>query len=159
MLADTHIADGSSKRLDEQVLRAAVGADLILHAGDVTGAELLADLADRAPVRAVLGNNDTGLEAELPERLELALEGVDVAMVHDSGPTKGRPARLRRWFPEADLVVFGHSHQPVDATAEDGLRIFNPGSCTRRRRAPTRTFGELMIVDGSIVGLRHHHLS
>jgi len=81
------------------------------------------------------------------------LDGVHVAMVHDSGATAGRPARLRRWFPTADLVVFGHSHLPEDRSGPDGLRIFNPGSCTQRRRAPTRTFGLLEITGGAITEL------
>lgn len=153
VIADTHIPDGSGRRLDEPVLNASAEADLILHAGDVTGGDLLHELGRLAPVRAVLGNNDRGLEADLPERLEVDLDGVHVAMVHDSGATAGRPARLRRWFPTADLVVFGHSHLPEDRSGPDGLRIFNPGSCTQRRRAPTRTFGLLEITGGAITEL------
>ncbi len=80
-------------------------------------------------------------------------------MVHDSGATKGRPARLRRWFPDAALVVFGHSHQPVDEPGLDGQRLFNPGSCTQRRRVPTRTFGVLEVDGGGVTSLRHHHLT
>lgn len=153
VLADTHIPDGSGRRLDDRVLNAAAEADLILHAGDVTGGELLDELGLLAPVWAVLGNNDRGLDPLLPERLEMDLEGVHVAMVHDSGASAGRPSRLRRWFPTAELVVFGHSHMPEDRSGPDGLRIFNPGSCTHRRRAPARTFGVLDIAGGAIAGL------
>jgi putative phosphoesterase len=156
LLADTHVRDGGTP-LDERVLQAAADADLILHAGDVTGAELLDRLGELAPVDAVLGNNDVDLADVLPERLELDVDGVSVAMVHDSGPSKGRPGRLRRWFPDADLVVFGHSHLPEDG-AEDGLRIFNPGSPTQRRRAPTRSYGVLEVDGGRILDLRHEHL-
>lgn len=152
VLADTHIADGSGRGLDRRVLDAAAAADLVLHAGDITGPNLMAELGQLARVHAVLGNNDRELD-HLPERLELDLGGVRVAMVHDSGATKGRPARLRRWFPTADLVVFGHSHLPEDRSGPDGLRIFNPGSCTQRRRAPTRTFGVLETAAGAITRL------
>ncbi len=158
VIADTHVRDGGGP-LDERVLSAAAEADLVLHAGDVTGSELLERLAELAPVHAVLGNNDVDLVGTLPERLELDLDGVAVAMVHDSGASAGRPGRLRRWFPEADLVVFGHSHLPQDVTTDDGTRLFNPGSPTQRRRAPTRTYGTLEVRDGRIVDLRHVHLS
>ena len=158
VLADTHVRDGGGP-LDERVLSAAAEADLVLHAGDVTGSELLERLAELTPVHAVLGNNDVDLVGTLPERLELDLDGVAVAMVHDSGASAGRPGRLRRWFPEADLVVFGHSHLPENATTDDGTRLFNPGSPTQRRRAPTKTYGMLEVREGRIVDLRHVHLS
>jgi len=158
LLTDTHVADGSGRQLDQRVWSAVEQADLVLHAGDVTGAELLEQLGAVAPVHAVLGNNDRDLQQVLPERLELELDGVQVAMVHDGGARNGRPARLARWFPSADLVVFGHSHLPEDSSGPGGQRIFNPGSCTQRRRAPTRTFGVLQLDAGRITELRHVHL-
>lgn len=128
------------------------GADLILHAGDVCTAAVLDELAGFAPVRAVLGNNDGPDVADwgAPERLELDLDGLPTAMVHDSGPAKGRTARMRRWFPDAELVVFGHSHIPMDETG-DGVRIFNPGSPTDRRRQPHGTIGLLTIESGRLL--------
>lgn len=84
-----------------------------------------------------------------PEVLELTLAGVAVAMLHDSGPARGRGARLRRRFPHADLVVFGHSHVPWDEVHE-GQRAFNPGSPTDKRRQPHRTMGELVLEDGEV---------
>jgi putative phosphoesterase len=155
VLSDTHIPDGSLRTLDDRVLAAVADADAVLHAGDVTGADLLDRLAERAPVHAVLGNNDVGLRGTLPEELELGLDGVTVALVHDAGPARGRPARLAGRFPEADLVVFGHSHLPEDTVGDDGPRLFNPGSPTQRRRAPTRSFGMLEIRNGRIVDLHH----
>jgi predicted phosphodiesterase len=70
-------------------------------------------------------------------------------MVHDSGHAAGRLARLRREFPAAELVVFGHSHIPLDESG-NGLRIFNPGSPTDRRRQPAGTLGVLRIVDAHL---------
>jgi hypothetical protein len=70
--------------------------------------------------------------------------------VHDSGQATGRPARLRRWFPDAGLVVFGHSHIPLNEV-HDGQRIFNPGSPTDKRRQPRGTAGLLLISDGELV--------
>jgi putative phosphoesterase len=126
-------------------------ADLILHAGDVCTASVLAELARYAPVTAVVGNNDHPDVAEwgAAETAQLDLDGLRVAMVHDSGPAAGRLARMRRRFPAADLVVFGHSHIPLDESAS-GLRIFNPGSPTDRRRQPHGTLGVLEIDSGHL---------
>jgi len=130
-------------------------ADLILHAGDVCTASVLDELSGYAPVRVVRGNNDGADVAEwgAPETLELELAGLAVAMVHDSGTAAGRSARLRRRFPAARLVIFGHSHIPLDQVS-DGIRIFNPGSPTDRRRQPRGTFGLLHIDDGHLVEAR-----
>ena len=126
-------------------------ADVILHAGDVCAAWVLDELAGYAPVRAVLGNNDGPDVAAwgAPPDLELDLGGLRVAMIHDSGPAARRTARMRRRYPAADLVVFGHSHIPLDQTA-DGIRIFNPGSPTDRRRQPRGTVGVLRIEAGRL---------
>jgi putative phosphoesterase len=129
-------------------------ADLILHAGDVCIAPVLAELADYAPVVAVLGNNDRPDVAQwgAAETAQFDLDGLSVAMVHDSGAAAGRLARMRRRFPRADLVVFGHSHIPLDEVDEShsGLRIFNPGSPTDRRRQPHGTLGVLEIDSGRL---------
>ncbi len=130
--------------------------DVVLHAGDVMTADLLDALRERRPVHAVLGNNDGALVGALPERVELELAGVRLAMVHDSGARAGRERRMRRWFPGADIVVFGHSHIPIDAEGDGGQRLFNPGSAVQRRRQPQRTMGVLELADGGIV--RHEIL-
>ena len=127
------------------------GADLILHAGDVCTASVLTELAEYAPVVAVVGNNDRPEVASWGAQptAELDLDGLSVAMVHDSGAASGRLLRMRRRFPRADLVVFGHSHIPLDQSAP-GLRIFNPGSPTDRRRQPHGTLGVLEIDSGRL---------
>jgi hypothetical protein len=125
--------------------------DLILHAGDVCTAGVLDELASYAPVQAVIGNNDGPDIAAwgATPTFEAELAGVKVAMIHDSGPTKGRPARLRKLFPDAHLVVFGHSHIPWDHE-EQGQRTINPGSPTDRRRQPRGTFGLLDLDEGVV---------
>ena len=150
VLADTH-APRRWRACPPRVARHLRRADLILHAGDVCTASVLAELAEYAPVAAVIGNNDGPDVAEwgAAETAELDLDGLSVAMVHDSGAAAGRLARLRRRFPRADLVVFGHSHIPLDESAS-GLRIFNPGSPTDRRRQPHGTLGVLEIDSGHL---------
>ena len=101
-------------------------ADVVLHAGDVVTGDLLDALRARRPVHAVLGNNDKALVGALPDRLELELAGVPLGMVHDSGPRAGRERRMRRWFPAARLVVFGHSHEPIDAEGLDASACSTP---------------------------------
>jgi uncharacterized protein len=151
VLSDTH-APRYWKGCPPEVARRLEGVDLILHAGDVCRAQVLEELAAFAPVRAVLGNNDAADVAAwgAPETLRLDLDGLPAAMVHDAGPARGRPRRLRERFPGAELVVFGHSHIPLDLT-EGGLRIFNPGSPTDRRRQPRGTMGLLWVEGGRLL--------
>jgi len=150
VLSDTHIRKGGSRRLPDAVYRALEGADVVLHAGDLVSDVVLDDLAGFAPVKAVLGNNDVGLEDVLPIELSVDLDGVGVAMVHDSGARTGRAARMYRRFPEADVVVFGHSHIPWNEPGVDGQLLFNPGSPTDRRRQPSGTLGILHIKDARL---------
>ena len=154
VLADTH-APRRWRQCPPAVAAHLREADLILHAGDVCTAAVLDELSAYAPVRVVLGNNDGPDVAAwgAPETLELDLAGLAVAMVHDSGAAPGRLARMRRRFPAAELVIFGHSHIPWDEAA-GGVRVFNPGSPTDRRRQPRGTFGILRIDDGNLVEAR-----
>jgi putative phosphoesterase len=93
------------------------------------------------------------LRRELPKSLSLELEGVTLAVIHDAGPAKGRLERLHARFPDADAVVFGHSHMPLHEE-RDGFQIFNPGSPTERRRSPSRSMGKATI-EGGAIELRH----
>ena len=151
VLSDTHLRAGRTRQLPDAVWAAIADCQLVLHAGDVVDASLLDALDGRhVPYRAVLGNNDLTLRDTLPERAQFDIEEVRVAMVHDSGATKGRAARLRKWFPEAQIVVFGHSHTPYNEW-HDGQLLFNPGSPTERRREPMHTFGVIEIDAGRVV--------
>ncbi len=149
-IADTHLRPGSARRLPAGAMAHLAEADAILHAGDIVTGDLLEELSGLAPVHAVLGNNDVDLRGHLPEVLELELGGVPVAMVHDGGASVGRPARLRRRFPGAALVVFGHSHIPMLVDGVDGQRLCNPGSPTQRRRQPHHTIAVLELGGGAI---------
>ena len=154
MLSDTH-APRRWKSCPPAVADWLRGADAILHAGDVCTAVVLAELAQYAPVHAVLGNNDGPDVADwgAPPKLEIELGGLPVAMIHDSGQAAGRLRRMRTAFPAADLVVFGHSHIPLD-DSDGRLRIFNPGSQTDRRRQPHGTLGVLGISGGQLIEAR-----
>ncbi|WP_237267844.1 metallophosphoesterase family protein [Tessaracoccus flavus] len=125
-------------------------ADLILHAGDVCVPQVLDELAEYAPVRVVMGNNDGEAVRDwgAPDELEFLAEGVRIAMIHIAGPRQGRGRRMRRRFPDADVVVFGHSHIPWDGV-EDGIHLLNPGSVADPRREPSPTFAVLTVDAGN----------
>lgn len=148
VVADTHLSGAG--RLPAALAEVLSGADVVLHAGDVTSRAALDELRTLTRrLEVVRGNNDRDLP-ELPAELILDLDGLAVALVHDSGPARGRAARLARRFPAAALVVFGHSHVPVDEPGLAGQRLFNPGSPTQRRRQPVGTFGRLAVAGGRL---------
>jgi putative phosphoesterase len=152
IISDTHLPRGG-RRLPDACVERLRAADLVLHAGDIATAEVLAGIeALGPPVRAVHGNVDeAALRARLPAALVVEAAGARIAVVHDAGPATGRLRRLRRRFPDADAVVFGHSHIPLHETGADGLQIFNPGSPTDRRRQPRHTMGLARVEAGTIV--------
>jgi uncharacterized protein len=152
VISDTH-APRFWKRCPPAVAEHLRAAQLILHAGDVCTPAVLEELKQFAPVRVVLGNNDGPDVAAwgATETAEFEVEGLAVAMIHDSGPREGRLNRLSRRFPAARLVIFGHSHIPLDQSGRD-LRILNPGSPTDKRRQPHGTLALLDIADGTVVG-------
>jgi putative phosphoesterase len=126
-------------------------ADAILHAGDFIELSVFEELcALGPPVHAVRGNVDSSeLQARLPAARVVSVGAVRIAMLHDAGPATGRLARMRRRFPDADAVVFGHSHLPLHEST-DGFAIFNPGSPTERRRAPHHTMGIATVEGGRV---------
>ncbi len=151
LLADTHIPK-RAKRLPDEVLRAVDVADIVVHAGDWVDIETLTLLQDRAAVlHGVWGNNDgPELRERLPEVARFAVEGVDMAIVHETGAATGRESRMDAAFPGVDLLVFGHSHIPWDTVAPSGMRLLNPGSPTDRRRQPVCTMMTVTIDAGRI---------
>jgi len=151
VLADTHLKSGLDG-LPAHLLDSLRRADAILHAGDIGSAVALAGLRELNDLYAVLGNNDLELVGVLPEQLTVELAGVRIGLIHDSGQAAGRAARMARRFPDAHLVVFGHSHIPVNEPGVGGQLLFNPGSPTQRRTQPNRTFGRLRLVGGRVRG-------
>jgi uncharacterized protein len=150
IISDTHMPRGE-RTIPVLCLERCRRADAILHAGDLVDVPVLELLRSLGPpVHAVAGNGDTApLAAILPRRLELTFEGVRIGMVHDPGEARGRMQSLVAAFPAADAVIFGHTHSPQHEE-EGGVQIFNPGSPTVRRRAPTHTMGIARIEGGKI---------
>jgi putative phosphoesterase len=150
VISDTHLPRGK-RRIPDACVASMRASDLILHAGDFTYPEVLEEIeALGPPVAAVHGNVDTEeLRQRLPEARLVNAGDVKIAMLHDAGPSYGRLERMRLRFPDADAVVFGHSHIPLHEE-RDGFQIFNPGSPTDRRRQPKHTMGVARIDCGRI---------
>jgi hypothetical protein len=144
VVADTHCPEFMA-RLPETLQPALRGVEMILHAGDVDGEGTLAELQQIAPVQAVRGDHDRALAA-LPRVRELEIDGRRVVLVHGNRarwieepqtllwtlslgyfrPHRALPRALRRRFPTADVIVYGHTHRP-QVEAIDGALVFNPG--------------------------------
>jgi uncharacterized protein len=159
LTADTHVP-GRARDLPEPLWRAVEAADVVVHAGDWVDVALLDRVQARAArLVAVYGNNDRPpLRARLPEVARVELNGVRLAVVHETGPAGGRESRCMRRFPDCDVLVFGHSHIPWDSTAPNGLRLLNPGSPTDRRRQPVATYLTARAEDGRLADVVLHPL-
>ncbi|MGN6743368.1 MAG: metallophosphoesterase family protein [Amnibacterium sp.] len=149
VLADTHLPK-RAKALPPEVLAELDRSDGVVHAGDWVDEATLDALLARAPfVLGCAGNNDgPELHRRLPEVARAELDGVRLAVVHETGQAPGRERRMDEAFPDTDVLVFGHSHIPWDSTTPRGLRLLNPGSPTDRRRQPHRTYGVLELDAG-----------
>src|SRR5919202_6359425 len=157
LTSDTHVPQ-RSRDLPHELWAAIGAADVVVHAGDWVDVSLLDQLEERSRrLLAVHGNNDHGpLRERLPEVARAEIEGLHIAVVHETGDRKGREERCAARFPDADLLVFGHSHIPWDTTAPSGLRLLNPGSPTDRRRQPFATFVTAVADEGELRQLGFH---
>lgn len=150
VVSDTHVP-ARARSLPAPVLHAADAADLIVHAGDWVTASVLDELETHGDVLGVWGNNDgADLRARLPEVARRDIDGLRVAVVHETGSAKGREERMDAAFPDTDLLIFGHSHIPWDTVTARGMRLLNPGSPTDRRRQPHRTYATALAEDGTL---------
>jgi putative phosphoesterase len=159
LISDTHLPT-RAKKLPEPVWEAVDDADVVIHAGDWVNVELLDELSERADrLIGCWGNNDgPELRRRLPEVARETLDGLRVAVVHETGGKQGRELRCEKAYPDVDLLVFGHSHIPWDTTSPRGLRLLNPGSPTDRRRQPFCTYQTATITDGRLENVALHNL-
>ncbi|WP_433724313.1 metallophosphoesterase family protein [Actinoplanes sp. CA-051413] len=159
LMADTHLPK-RARDLPAELWAAVDAADVVVHAGDWVDVPLLDELTARSKrLIACYGNNDgPALRGRLPEIARAELDGLRLAVVHETGQATGREQRCTARFPDTDVLVFGHSHIPWDTTAETGLRLLNPGSPTDRRRQPYATYQTATVSDGVLTGVELHRI-
>ena len=122
------------------------GVELILHAGDVGGQEILDELALIAPVRAVFGNTDPPGQPGLAERIDIELGGVHLHVSHGHEVGSPTPAKLAERY-DADVVIYGHTHRQT-VSELDGRLFVNPGAAGPRRFNLVPSVARLAIVNG-----------
>ena len=128
-------------------------ASIALHVGDVTASTALEELRAIIRIEAVHGNMDEpDLKASLPARAVVEAEGLRIGLVHDPGPAQGRHDRLVEWFPDCDVVAYGHTHLP-EVTKHGDAWIVNPGSPTERRRAPGHSLAVIVDAEPHLITL------
>ena len=158
-MADTHVPK-RARDLPPGLWSAVDAADVVVHAGDWVDVSLLDALESRAArLVGVYGNNDgPALRARLPEVARVELDGLQLAVVHETGPAVGRDRRCADRFGDCDVLVFGHSHIPWDTVAPGGLRLLNPGSPTDRRRQPHATYLTARVARGGLDDVHLHQV-
>jgi putative phosphoesterase len=159
VIADTHVPV-RARDLPAEVWSAVDAADVVVHAGDWVDVRMLDALAERTTrLIGVYGNNDgPPLRAQLPEVARAVLDGLRIAVVHETGAAAGRERRCAARFPDCDVLFFGHSHIPWDSVAPGGLRLLNPGSPTDRRRQPYATYLTATVHDARLDDVTLHRI-
>ncbi|MBA2626967.1 MAG: metallophosphoesterase family protein [Gemmatimonadales bacterium] len=123
--------------------------DHILHAGDIGPPELLTELEAIAPVTAVYGNTD-GFEirSRVPQVAKLRLDGFDIVVTHGDQLGSPTPEKLNAAFPEAEIIIFGHTHRPLLMTVDVVVTVMNPGGAGARRFNLAPTVGIMELEPG-----------
>ncbi len=159
LVADTHLPT-RARDLPAELWEVIGTADLVVHAGDWVDEATLDVFEERSRrLVACYGNNDgPGLRRRLDEVARVDLEGLRLAVVHETGAASGREKRCQQAYPDVDVLVFGHSHIPWDTTTPSGLRLLNPGSPTDRRRQPFCTYMTADVAGGRLTEVALHRL-
>lgn len=125
---------------------ALAGVELILHAGDVGGQDILMELGLIAPVRAVVGNTDPIGEPGLTQSIDLTVDGVTIHVSHGHEVGSPTAAKLLERY-AADVIVYGHTHRPL-VTSAGGRLVLNPGAAGPRRFDILPSVARLTIAGG-----------
>lgn len=151
LISDTHLPT-RARDLPAEVWGSVDAADVVVHAGDWADVALLDRLEARA--RRLVGSwgnvDGPALRSRLPAVARATVDGVRLAVVHDTGAAQLRERRMDGLFGDVDVLVFGHSHIPWDSVTPRGMRLLNPGSPTDRRRMPACTYMTAAIEDGAL---------
>ena len=143
VISDTH------GMLRPEVFEVFREVDHILHGGDVGRDDLLIELQAIAPVTAVYGNtDDSSLRAKLPQVAEIELEGFSIVVTHGDQFGSPNPAALHEAFPEAEIIIFGHSHRPLLELVDKTVTVMNPGGAGAPRFGIRPSVGILELEPG-----------
>jgi putative phosphoesterase len=141
LISDTH------GQLRASAMRALDGVEVILHAGDVGNRDILIELAALAPVYAVYGNVDDIHTPELDAHRWISLEGWQIHVSHGHELGRPTPEGLLRRYPDAGILVFGHTHRALVHRA-DGRLVVNPGAAGPRRFDAVPSVARLTLAAG-----------
>lgn len=123
IISDTH------GQLRPEVFQVFSKVDHILHGGDIGKPEILRDLEALAPVTAVFGNTDgSELRGRLPKVAQLQLDGFEIVVTHGDQLGSPTPAGLVDAFPDAEIIVYGHTHRPLLELVNRTITVMNPGA-------------------------------
>jgi putative phosphoesterase len=143
VIADTH------GLLRPEVFQAFADVDHILHAGDIGPLHLLSELEALAPVTAVYGNTDGDeVRRRLPEVATVELEGFDIVVTHGDQLGSPTPEGLNAAFPQAQIIVYGHTHRPLLTVVDVVVTVMNPGGAGHRRFGLPPSVGILELEPG-----------
>jgi putative phosphoesterase len=146
VISDTHVPTAATA-LPARVFELFRQVDLILHAGDIVGLEVLDQLGKLAPVEAVAGNmDDRQTQIALPRKKVLMLGRFRTGLIHGKYRIEVQREMIRKEFDQVDLIVYGHSHTPFWGVV-DGVHYLNPGSPTDTRYAPYNSVAILHVGD------------
>lgn len=153
VISDTHIPNNALK-LPDEVLKEAKDCDLCIHAGDFIEKSVLKDLSKSTKVVGVCGNmDDKNINFEFPAKQILEIEDVKIGLAHGRGSAQNIIFAIQDIFvdefSEIDMFIYGHSHLAHNEIF-NGKIYFNPGSPTDRVFAPYRSYGIIIIKDGTI---------
>lgn len=143
IIADTH------GKLVPGVFDIFGAVDHILHAGDVGPAEILDELEVLAPVTAVFGNVDgSDVRSRCPKVARVELDGLIAVVTHGDQFGSPTPEILHEEFPEADIIVFGHTHRPLLELVDRTVTTMNPGSAGAARFGIPPSVGIMELEPG-----------
>lgn len=147
VISDTHIPV-NCESISEKIKKCFSGVDMIIHAGDLIELDVLQQLEDISPrVEAVCGNMDSqSAQNELPQKKVIKAGKFKIGITHGWGPPSDLMDRMAYEFKNVDVIIFGHSHQPVNQI-KNGVLFFNPGSATDKVFAKETTVGIIEITD------------
>ena len=143
VISDTH------GLLRPEVLEVFEGVDHILHCGDVGKWDVVVDLEALAPVTAVYGNtDDLGIRAKLPQVAEIDLDGFRIVVTHGDQLGSPTPAKLHEAFPDAEIILYGHTHKPLLELVDKTVTVMNPGGAGAPRFGLLPSVGILELEPG-----------